>query len=68
MKETLSLTILFFIIGLLSGAMTFAALIVFTVISGFLIYAAWLEDKKEKRAKQKLIVMRKERLARRNYK
>ncbi len=68
MKETLSLTILFFIIGLFSGAMTFTALFIFIAISGLLIYVAWLEDKKEKLAKKKLIIFRKERLARRNFK
>ena len=64
MKETASMMLFFLILGLYSGAMSIVATVMFIIIAGFLTYLAWLEDKKEKLRKQKLIIMRNERLVR----
>jgi len=66
MKETACFSLLFIFIGFYSGAMSIIAIAIFTVIGILLTYVAWLEDKKERIAKQKLVLLRKERLARRN--
>lgn len=64
MKETASMMLFFLILGLYSGAMSIVATVMFIIIASFLTYLAWLEDKKEKLRKQKLIIMRNERLVR----
>jgi len=66
MKETTSFLLFFLFLGLYSGAMSIATTVIFIIIAGGIIYLAWIEEKKEKLRKMKLIKMRKERLARIN--
>lgn len=48
MKPTISLILIFLLIGVLTKAMNVIMFIVTLIISSVLIYIAWLEDKKEK--------------------
>ncbi|WP_019026029.1 hypothetical protein [Colwellia piezophila] len=67
MKETASLVLILIFAGVYSGAMSIAAAVIFMIIGGGpLIYLAWIQEKKEKLKNKELIIMRKERLARRN--
>ncbi|GAW95967.1 MULTISPECIES: hypothetical protein [Colwellia] len=67
MKETTSILLLFIFVGVYSGAMGITATVIFMIIGGGpLIYLAWLVEMKEKLKNKELIIMRKERLARRN--
>ncbi len=66
MKETASFLLFFLFLGLYSGAMSITTTVIYIFIGCGIIYLAWIEEKKEKLIKMKLIKMRKERLARIN--
>ena len=66
MKETTIMVLLFIFAGVYSGAVNITTTVIFMIIEGFLIYVAWGEEKKETLKRKELIIMRKERLARRN--
>lgn len=66
MKETAGITLFFLFLGIYSGAMNIAAILIFIIISCLLTYIAWLEDKKDKLKKQQLVLKRKKRMARQN--
>ncbi|MCJ8321367.1 MAG: hypothetical protein MJK12_17145 [Colwellia sp.] len=65
MKETTSIIFLFLFIGLSSGAMSITSALIALAVGGLFIYIAWIEDNKEQLRKNELIIMRRERLARR---
>jgi len=64
MKQAGCFLLFFLFLGLYSGAMSITTIVIFIVLSGGILYLAWLEEKKEKQRKIELINTRKERLSR----